>query len=102
MFQNICPIVTVKSLDSSLNSKIQVELDSYADTSVVGSNVLVVHDHECYVDLFGYDSKSRHKNITTVDAAVAYNDPQTGDTSVLLINQAILIPSVKNILLCPM
>ncbi len=99
---NICPIVTVKSLDSSLNTNIQVELDSHADTSVVGSNVLIVHDHEGYVDVYGYNSKSRHKNVTTVDAAVAYDNPQTGDTSVLLINQAILIPSIKNILLCPM
>ena len=101
-WSNICPIVTVKSLDSSLNTNIKVELDSHADTSVVGSNVLVVHDHERYVDVYGYDSKSRHKNITTVDAAVAYDNPQTGETSVLLINQAILIPSIKNILLCPM
>ncbi len=46
----ICPIVTVKSLDSSLNTNIQVELNSHADTSVVGSNVLVVHNHEQYVD----------------------------------------------------
>ncbi len=70
-WSNICPIVTVKSLDSSLNTNIQVELDSHADISVVGSNVLVVHDHEWYVDVYGYNSKSRHKNVTTVDAAVA-------------------------------
>ncbi len=42
---NICPIATVKSLDSSYNSKIQVELDSHVDTSVVGSDILVVHNH---------------------------------------------------------
>ncbi len=98
----MCPIMTVKLLDSLVNHKIQVELDSHADTSVVGSNVLVVHDHECYVDVYGYDSKSRHKNVTTMDAAVAFDNPHTGDMSVLLINQAILIPSMKNILLCPM
>ncbi len=63
---------------------------------------MVVHDHKHYVDIFGYDSKSRHKNVTTVDTAVAYDDFLTGDTSVLLINQAILIPSIKYILLCPM
>ena len=98
----MCPVITVKSLGSAVNDKIHVELDSHADTSVVGSNVLVVHDHERYVDVYGYNSKSRHKNITTVDAAVAYDDPWTGDTSVLLINQAIMIPSIKNMLLCPM
>ncbi len=87
---------------NSIDYKIQVELDSHTDTSVVGSNVLVVHDHAHYVDVYGYDCKSRHKNVTTVNAAVAYNNSQIGNTSVLLINQAILIPSIKNILLCPM
>ncbi len=82
---------------SFTKDNIQVELDSHADTSVVGSNVLVAHDHECYVDVYSYDSKSRHKNITTVDAALAYDNPQTEDTSVLLINQAISIPSMTNI-----
>ncbi len=32
----------------------------------------------------------------TADAAVAYDDLQTGDTLVLLIDQAILIPSIKH------
>ena len=98
----MCPIVTVKSVNSSSKDKLRVELDSHADTTVVGSNVLIVHDHERFVDVYGYDNKSRHKNITTVDAAVAYDDPQTGNVSLLLINQAILIPSMENILLCPM
>ncbi len=84
LWHHICPIVTVKSLDSSINHKIQGELDLHADTSVVGPNVLLVHDHEHYAAIFGYSSKSRHKNVTTVDAAVAYDNPQTEDTSVLL------------------
>ncbi len=88
-------MVTVKSLDGSRKSKIPVELDSHTDTSVIGSNVLVLHDHKCYVDVFVYDSKSRHKNNTTVDTAVVYDDPQTGDTSVLLINQVLLIPALR-------
>ncbi len=99
---NICPIVTVKSFGSSIDCKTQVELNSHADTSLVGFNILVVHYHDLYVEFFGYDSKSRHKYVTTVNAAVASDNPQTGDMSVLLNNQAILIPSIKNILLCPM
>ncbi len=93
----VCPVITVKSLGSPTKDDICVELDLHADTSVLGSNVLVAHDHEFYIDVYGYDSKSRHKNTTTVDAAVAYDNPQTGDTSLLLINQAILVPSIKSI-----
>ncbi len=43
------------------------------------------------MDVFRYDCESRHKNVTTVGAAVVYDNPQTGDMSVLLSNQAILI-----------
>ncbi len=42
----------VKSLGSSLKDDIHVELNSHADTSVVGSNVLFEH----YVDVYDYDS----------------------------------------------
>ncbi len=67
LWSNICPIVTVKLLEGPINHKIWVELDSHADTSAVGSNVLVIHNQECYLDVYGYDSKSRHKIITAVD-----------------------------------
>ncbi len=71
---SIYSIVNVKSLDSSFNSKIHVELNLHADTSVVGSNVLRVYKIKQYVDVYGYDSISRHKNITTANAAVAYKN----------------------------
>ncbi len=65
----MCPIVTVKSLEVSVKDNIHVELDSHAGNSVVGSNYLVEHDHERYTDVYGYDRKSRHKIIITVDVA---------------------------------
>ncbi len=73
----ICPIITVNALDSSLKDIICVELDSYADTSIVASNVLVTHDHKCYVDVYGYGNKSRHKIIKTFDATVEFDGPLT-------------------------
>ncbi len=76
---SICPIVTVKSLDISINPKIQVELNLHAETCVVGATLLLVHDHAHFIDVFGYDSKSIHKNITTFDAALVYDNTQTGD-----------------------
>ncbi len=78
----MCPVITVKSLGSPTKDDICVELDSHADTSVLGSNVLVAHDHEFYIDVYGYDSKCRHKNITNVDAAVVCDDQHIGDMSV--------------------
>ncbi|MFN9980072.1 MAG: hypothetical protein ACK53Y_09175, partial [bacterium] len=42
------------------------------------------------------------ENIPIVTAATAYDDPQTGDTTILVIGQAIFMgDKVKNTLLCP-
>ncbi len=57
-------------------------------------NVFVVHNHKCNIDLYGYNSKPRYKNITPDDAVQSYNDSQTVYASVLLINQTIVIPSI--------
>ncbi len=51
LWSKICPVVTAKSLDSSVNHKVQVELNSHADTSVLGFNIPVVQNHECCVDM---------------------------------------------------
>ena len=97
------PVRTVKSTSSIANDKqILIELDSHADTCVVGSSTLVVHDHERLVDIYGFDHSQSHKDARTVDVAVAYDDPRSGLTSILMINQAILVDSLQNVLLCPM
>jgi hypothetical protein len=38
----------------------------------------------------------------TVTAVVAYDDPVSGETILLIINQAIYIPTLEHNLLCPM
>ncbi len=97
----VAPVQTVKSTCSQSNfNKISVELDSHADTCVVGSNVLVVHDHERFVDIYGFDRKSQRSNACTVDAAIACEDTVTHSTVILMINQAIKINSMHNIILC--
>ncbi len=63
----ICPIVTVKTLDSSFKDNICFELNYHIDTSIVGSNVFDVYDHNHYIDVYGYNGKYGHNNITTVD-----------------------------------
>ena len=94
---------TVKSANSkSCTNEIRIELDSHADNCVVGSNVLIIHDHERLVDVYGYNQKVGNKNARTIDAAVAYDDPNSGQTSIILINQVIQIKDLDSILACPM
>ncbi len=81
---------TVKWLDRSLQDKINFKHNSHADTIVVGSNVFDIHDHTFYLDIIMVLNLC--KNITIIDAAIAYDDPQKGGTLVLLAKQTILIP----------
>ena len=71
-------------------------------THVLGDNCLVIHDHNRPVNVYSYDSKDGHKSAKTVDGTVGYQDPQSGQTFMLVINQAIHIDGLVNHLLCPM
>ena len=82
-------------------SDTQSELDSHADTCVVGDNALIVHDFDRPVSVTGYNQKVSHEDARTVTAAAAY-DNSLGETIVLVIHQAIHIPRLQHNLLCPM
>ena len=84
------------------SSKPKVELDSHADTSVIGDNCLVIHDHNRPDNVYSYDPNDGHRNAKTVNAAVGYQDPQSGWKFILVINQALHIHGLENHLLCPM
>ncbi len=49
-----------------------------------------------------YDESLGSKTYQTMSGVVAYDDPQTGRTLHLIINQAIHIPHLDHHLLCPM
>ena len=82
----------------------RTELDSHADTSVVGCDTaLLIHDYETPVQVQGYNGDvGERSNCRFVSAVVAYDHPASGDVYMLVIHQAILIPSMSHNLLCPM
>ena len=69
---------------------------------MLGSDALIFQDYERPVIVTGYDPEGPTKTAKTVSGAVAYDDPEDESTKILIINQAILIPSIKHNLLCPM
>ncbi len=79
-----------------------LELDSHANTCVLGRGALIVLDYNRPVSIVGYDESLGSKTYQTVSGVVAYDDPQTGRTLHLIINQAIHIPHLDHHLLCPM
>ena len=97
----LSPIKTIRlgafgSAHDGMN-ECRTELDSHADTCVVGPNTaLIVNDFGRPVRVHGYDETvSEVNNCRTVTAVVAYDHPATGETYMLTIHQAIEIPTLK-------
>ena len=87
---------------SVANSKPEVELDSHADMCVVGNNCLVIYDYNRLVNVYSYNPKDDHRRDKTVDATVDYQDPQSSQKFILMINQAISNDGLDNHILYPM
>ncbi len=84
------------------NHETTLELDSHANTCVLGRDALIILDYNRPVSVVGYDESLGSKPYQTVSGLVAYDDPQTGRMLHLIINQAIHIPHLDHHLLCPM
>ncbi len=60
---------------NDLSYETTLELDSHADTCVLGRHALVILDHNRPVNVVGYDESLGSKTYKTVSGVVAYNDP---------------------------
>ncbi len=96
------PIVKDVGYKLKSNYETTLELDSRANTCVLGCDVLIFLDYQQPVSVVGYDKSLGSKTYQTVSGVVAYDDPQTGSMLHLIINQAIHIPHLDHHLLCPM
>ena len=75
-----CTIVQTvpKSAQKNLSAvETKIELDSHADTCVVGEQCLVIHDDNGPVNIYGYYLKSGSKQAFIVNATIAYTEPET-------------------------
>ena len=78
-------------------------LDSHADTCVVGKHALIVHLLDKKVNVTGFDpTQGKVKDLDLVSAALAYDCPTTGEVTILMVHQAVHVPTMENDLLCPM
>lgn len=67
------------------------ESDTNADTCCLGSNFVVMNYTRCTADVFTYDpTYVPIQNVPIVSSATAYDDPDTGVTWLLIINEALL------------
>ena len=80
-----------------------MELDSHADTCVIGRHGRVVDKFNRTVNVTGYNHKlSTTNNVDNITAALVYDDPSSGEAIILFVHQAVHIPTIDNNLLCPM
>ncbi len=100
----INPRRNITDISSKTNStgETTLELDSHADTCVLGRDALILLDNDRPVVVEGYDHSLGTKTYATVSGALAYDDPVTGEVYHIVINQAIHIPHLDHHLLCPM
>ena len=78
------------------------ELDSHADTCVVGKNTLITHSYGRMVTVTGYNpSLGQVTNLDIVSAQVAYELPNSSDVVLININQCVHVPKMENNILCP-
>jgi hypothetical protein len=80
-----------------------VELDSHADQCCVGSTALVITEHAKTVEVGTFlKSLGTVCNVRIVSAAIAYDDPQSGHSVILVIHKALYFDEMEHKLLCPM
>ena len=92
----------LSSFTSTGGSDPRTELDSHADTCVLGKNALIVHDFGRPMKVSGYDKRQGTRTLSTVGGVIGYEDQTSGRRYMLQIDQALHLPHMEHNLLCPM
>ena len=94
--------IHTKVENSSCSIKKRIEIDIHADTNVLGSECLVIHDFGRPIKVKGYYTKDGSKIFPKNTDVVAYYQPQMVRTYLLVINQLIHLGHLEHNLLYSM
>ena len=93
----------IMALDRDNDDWFRMELDSHADTCCVGNGVMIVNETHRKVNVTPFlKSLGTVKRVPIVTAAIAYDDPRSGEVFILIIHQALYFGDMSHCLLCPM
>lgn len=82
--------VTQARVSALYHEETRSELDSHADTCCVGDNALVLYYHNRTVSVAPFlHSFGTEDQVPIVTAAIAYDDPITAQTYILIVHQAL-------------
>jgi hypothetical protein len=86
MIDPLCLILSdLSSNKIDPNHETTLELDSHADTCVLGCNALILHDYLRPVSVQGYDPALGTTQYNTVSGAPAYDHLASGETYHLVV-----------------
>ena len=79
-----------------------MELDTHANTTVLGKNCLLIQDFGKAISVSGWYASAGSTECPIVSGVVVYDHPHTGVTYMLIWHQAIYLDTMDNHLICPM
>jgi hypothetical protein len=79
----------------------RTELDSHANMVVVGRNCYVIQDTERKADVSAFSPDYEPLELPIVDAALAYYSPYDGKDYILVVRNALYVPSLEHNLIPP-
>jgi len=95
--------VEVMAVEGFEDDSFRVELDSHADTCCVGNGVMIVNETKRMVKVTPFlKSFGSVNRVPIVSAAIAYDDPRSGEVIILIVHQALYFTEMNHCLLCPM
>ena len=92
----------VEAATSSQNNEYTMEINNHADTTVLVSNCLPVHDFEISVDTSIWYARSGSVERTTISVAIAYEHPISRQVYMLMYHQVVHCKGLANIFMCTM
>ena len=96
---NLCHRIAV-SVDEKDGCRL--ELDSHADSPVLGKSAVIIKKTDRRVSVRGFaDEIGRPISVPVVDGVLAYDCEFTGETVLLIIRNALHVPSMNNHLIPP-
>ena len=78
-----------------------MELDSHADMAVIGKDCHIISHLKKYIEVSGYDPSMPSTERELVSACFAYDDPDNGQVKILVIHQALYVPTMNYSLIPP-
>ncbi len=98
----ICQRIAASVDEVDENECGRMELDSHADSPVLGKGALIVRETGKRVSVKGFaDELGKSMSVPVVDGVVAYDDEYDGSRHLIIVRNALSVPSMNNHLIPP-